>query len=86
MLFYGRPHVVRDRKRAYELACGARCRCRAAAVAIREAGVVEGLVRLLGSGDADVQKEAARAVWTTALDNVENKDAFVGAGAVHPAA
>jgi hypothetical protein len=47
---------------------------------------VEGLVRLLGSGDADVQKEAARAVWTTALDNVENKDAFVGAGAVHPAA
>ena len=60
--------------------------CASIRVAIREAGVVEGLVRLLGSGDADVQKEAARAVWTTALDNVENKDAFVGAGAVHPAA
>jgi hypothetical protein len=60
--------------------------CASNRVAIREAGVVEELVRLLGSGDADAQKEAARAVWTTALDNVENKDAFVGAGAAHPAA
>ena len=49
--------------------------------AFREGGVVSGLVGLLGSGDADVQKEAVLAVWQTAASNSENKDAFCSAGA-----
>ena len=55
--------------------------CASNRVAFREGGVVEGLVRLLGSGDAAVQEWSVRAVWNTALSNIENKDAFVGAGA-----